>query len=239
MLQEQKLVAEARAILINISLSNPCIVSSYLYGSSLRTDFRVGESDIDILVVMTDGVDTGSFVRIPTAIRKQIPNAEVTMLRLAEIKAGIHPGWSRHFFRNVAHSGIRLQGPDCLAVIAAEPLKLDEAYHRLVQLCQRARIVVSNPSKAHEASFWLQKYQHWIPLCLMELLDLYGSPEERLHCAHSAFMRHFPDASSPISYPYRELGELHLFLEDLVTWVRSNTEQFSGEAFIREYLAKD
>lgn len=226
--RRQNLIDGVRAVLLEVSSSDPRIVASYLYGSSLRTDFRIGQSDIDILVVVTDGADARGFGQISAAIRAQIPNAEVTVLRVAEIEAGIHPGWSRHFFLNVARSGVHLQGPDCLSVVTAEPPRFDEAYRRLVQLCQRARLVVLNPAKAHEAAFWLRKYQHWIPLCLMELLDLHGTPEDRLHCAHSTFMHHFPESACPIPYPYRELEELQLFLEGLIAWIPSNTERFSA-----------
>lgn len=201
------------------------IVAAWQYGSSLRTDFAPGRSDIDILVAVTDTVSATDFREISDAVRRFITTAETTLLRVWEVGARIHPGWSSHYFNNVAKSGVHLYGPDLLSNASAPTF--EEALRRLVQLCQRVRLVIANPTKEHEADFWLTKYQHWIPLSLMEFLDLHGVPEYRLHEAHATFSSRFPDAAPPVQYPYASLSEVHAFLEGLLPWLARNWSLFT------------
>jgi len=62
-----------------------------------------------------------------------------------------------------------------------------------------------NPSKAADEPFWLDKYQHWVPLCLMELLELAGAPEDRLRLAPLAFTARFPTVEVHVLFPYSSL----------------------------------
>ncbi|MBJ7353963.1 MAG: hypothetical protein JHC98_03985 [Thermoleophilaceae bacterium] len=200
------------------------VLAAWQYGSSLRADFRPGRSDVDILLVVRNGADPAQFPALVAALRMNIPEVEATILKEEEIRDGHHPGWSRHFFRNVKRTGVHLFGPDLLNDVPAT--SFEEARRRIVQLAQRARLVVSNANKVDESAFWLSKYQQWIPLCLLELLDLAGFPHEQLRRAHSDFVAHFPMASSPVAYPYPSLEAAHAFLEDLASWLASNSEQF-------------
>ena len=223
----QALLEATSTAVAELAATDLRVVSAYLYGSLVRSDFQPHNSDIDILLVVTDGVELTDLIELSAAVHHRVPEAEVTLLRLTEAKAGIHPGGSHHYFRNVIRLGVLLHGPDTLAQVAARPPSFDDAYRRLVQLCQRARIVIANPSKAErESGFWLNKYQHWVPICLMELLELHGTPEDRLHFAHAAFVRRFPSAARVIEYPYARLYDLQLFLEDLVSWIPRNSGAF-------------
>ncbi len=204
------------------------IHAAWQYGSSLRSDYQPDVSDIDILLIVGDDTSLDDYTYLAALVRRHLPTAEVTVLRKAEATAAIHPGWSRHFFINVSRSGVLLCGPDLLAAAAALPLSLDEAYQRLVQLTQRARLVCINPSKSTEARFWLTKYQHWIPLCLMELLELAGAPEERLQNAHASFLQRFPTLRTDLTFPYPSLRPLTAFLEQLVRWIPPNARWFDG-----------
>lgn len=210
----------------------PQVLAAWQYGSSLRSDYRPGTSDIDILLIVTDDLDLDATVRLCDDVRARVPEAEVTVLRHAEVTAAIHPGWSRHFFINVSRSGRRLHGPDVLAGVVALPLSLDEAYQRLVQLTQRARLVCLNPSKSAEEAFWLGKYQHWIPLCLMELLELAGAPEDRLQQAHTTFLSRFPSVAASTAFPYHNLRDVTEFLEHLVRWVPEHAQHFDALAVV-------
>ncbi|MFF4849496.1 hypothetical protein [Streptomyces sp. NPDC001194] len=205
----------------------PFVLAAWQYGSSLRSDYQPGRSDIDILIAVTDSTRTPDLLDCAAAVRGSLPGAEVTLLKQQEITAGIHPGWSRHFFTNVARSGIRLYGPDFLADVPAS--SFGEARARLVQLCQRARLVVINATKSHESQFWLDKYQQWVPLCLMELLDLSGLREDRLRLAHQTFRVNFPQAGTEIDYPYPDLASLHAYLEVLLLWLSHHEHLFNRQ----------
>ena len=99
-----------------------------------------------------------------------------------------------------------------------------------MQLTQRSRFVVANPGKSGEAAFWLAKYKHWVPLCLMELLDLAGRPETRLHRAHAAFDAAYrTEPWVDVAYPYRSLDELQPYLEHLIRWVEAHGPTFGSE----------
>ena len=202
------------------------VLAAWQYGSSLRDDYIEGSSDVDILLVLSHGSPTHEYAEIAHSVRQAIPEAEVTLLTVDEVRKGIHPGWSRHYFRNVSRSGVRLFGPDVLAI--APPTSLEDAQRRVLELAQRARIVIANPSKSSEAAFWLAKYQHWIPLCLLEILDLAGLPHDHLRYAHSDFAQHFPGATAPVEYPFRTLSEAHAFLEDLGSWLNSSPEPLAN-----------
>ncbi|MFJ9655566.1 hypothetical protein [Streptomyces microflavus] len=208
--------AEGRQLL-HLFRATPCVLAAWQYGSSLRDDYSPGHSDIDILLAVQDTTPTPVLLTCAEAMRTRLPEVEVTILKHCEIKEGLHPGWSRHFFINVARSGIHLYGPDLLAHLPHPSLA--EARARLTQLCQRARLVVINSTKTHERAFWLNKYQQWVPLCLMELLDLNGMPEDRLRVAHQTFSTRFPQLGASIEYPYPDFAELHEYLEDLLVWL--------------------
>jgi predicted nucleotidyltransferase len=200
------------------------VVAAWHYGSSVRQDFDVERSDVDILIAVSDDAPTVTLHAIAKAVHEHVVEADVTVLRVSEIIAGIHPGWSKHFYVNVARSGIHLFGPNLLEQLATPTLA--EAEVRLTQLCQRARLVVLNHGKEKEASFWLAKYQHWVPLCLMELLDLHGTPCDELHSAHDFFTQTF-QIDHPLRVPYTDFNLVHDFLELVVAWVARNRAMFS------------
>ncbi|MEW1635283.1 hypothetical protein AB0469_14510 [Streptomyces sp. NPDC093801] len=202
----------------------PDVLAAWQYGSSLRDDYAPGRSDIDILVAVRDTIPTPVLLSCAQQMRTRLPEVEATILKHGEITAGLHPGWSRHFYTNVARAGVRLYGPDLLTHLPRP--SLSEAVARLTHLCQRVRLVVINATKAHEEGFWLVKYQKWVPLCLMELLDLSGMPEDRLRMAHETFTRRFPDAGPAIDYPYPGLAEVHVYLEALLAWLRGHQALF-------------
>ncbi len=206
---------------------NVDVVAAYLYGSTMRTD-RNGTSDIDLLVVSTDTAQLTALETLARRLADAIPGADVTVLREGEVADGIHPGWSRHYYTNVHRGGTMLCGPNVVAAAAATPTTFADAYRRIVQLCQRTRLVLINPTKRGEAAFWLAKYQHWGPLCLMELLDLAGCPHDELHQAHDAFAARFPTAPRT-GYPYSDLTELQLFLEAMTKWLREQAMLFGSK----------
>ena len=163
------------------------VTTGYVYGSILRDDFVPGTSDIDILLVVADASD-GSIVRFLNCMPEDIRmDLDLSPLTENEVDAQIHPGWSKHYFFNVNQSGICFHGIPLLKDIDARALSAAEAYRRLTQLTQRTRFVLTNPRKHDESSFWLNKYQYWVPLCLMELLALHGYPEFRLKYAMLPF----------------------------------------------------
>lgn len=215
---------------MRLCASDSRIVAAWLYGSYVRSDYSLDTSDTDVLLVVADGTTPADYDAVACLLRAYIPEVEATILRLSEVTAGIHPGWSRHFFYNVSRSGIRLYGPDCLAAARQQPLSFDDAYQRLLRLCQRARLVVINPSKSSEAAFWLAKYQRWIPLCLMELLDLAGIREDRLRHAHETFSARFRYVGFHITYPYPSFRDLWMYLEQLVRWLPRSATEFGAPA---------
>lgn len=208
----------------------PQVLAAWQYGSSLRSDYRPGDSDIDILLIVADDTTFDAYVDMTAEVRGRIPGAEVTVLRHEEVLAGIHPGGSRHYFVNVSRSGHRLHGSDLLSAVAARQLTLEDAYRRVVELTQRSRLVCLNSSKAGESAFWLNKYQHWIPLCLMELLDLAGAPEDHLQVAHARFLSRFPALDTGLTFPYQDLVQLVRFLERLIRWIPENAESFQNQS---------
>jgi predicted nucleotidyltransferase len=203
------------------------IVDAYLYGSVVRSDFDSNDSDVDLLVVVADQTDIPGFTEIASNVRGLLPRADITMLTSRELQSAIHPSGSRHFFVSVARTGVHLHESDLLRSIAARPLVFHETYRNLVQLCQRLRLVIINPSKRPEREFWLRKAQHWVPCFLMELLHLHGSPERRLREAQKVFALQLDLAWASIPYPYRCIEDLHGFLEALVDWLPENAEKFS------------
>ncbi|HEX8346828.1 MAG TPA: nucleotidyltransferase domain-containing protein [Actinoplanes sp.] len=218
---------EVPAALGTLLAGCPQLLAAWHYGSSLRSDYRPGISDIDILLIVRDDTTLEQYAALSAGVHMCVPSAEVTVLRHAEVTAGIHPGWSRHYFVNVARSGRHLYGPDLVALAAAAPLSLDDAYQRIVELTQRARLVCVNPSKKSEEIFWLRKYQHWIPLCMMELLELAGSPEDRLQCAQQSFLARFPSFRTRVAFPYVSLTQVTDLLEQLIRWVPANAAVFA------------
>lgn len=200
------------------------IISSWHYGSSLRSDYRPLDSDIDILIVIKDDTKLEEYVKIVQDISVLIPTAEVTILRLFEVTSRIHPGWSSHFFINVSRSGLLLSGPNLLD----EPTVLDfeQAHRRITQLCQRIRLVVANPKKSNEGEFWFSKYQKWVPYCLMEILDMCGNRVDEPSKANEEFAKLFPKKIPEIAYPYKDLPTLLTYMESLTFWLEENKDFF-------------
>lgn len=203
---------------------NRDLICAWQYGSSLRSDFCEDSSDVDLLLVVRSETSVPELHKIAQVVQSLIPRVEVTLLRKSEVTAGIHPGWSRHYFINVARNGVRLWGPDLLADFL--PTTFADAQARLMQLCQRARLVILNPLKAKESWFWLNKYQHWVPLCLMEILDVYGKPFAELRLAHDHFIQLF-GIDTDVTYPYTDLATLHTYLESLSFWLQENQSLFA------------
>jgi predicted nucleotidyltransferase len=194
------------------------IVSGYIYGSVLRDDFLPDTSDIDILLVVKDARDRSSALFInalPTDLRLK---TDISILTELEVTRRLHPGWSAHYFFNVKSSGICFHGIPLLESIDKNVLSIEEASKRLTHITQRSRFVLANPRKRNEIPFWLAKYQYWVPLCLMELLALYGSAEFRIRRTHEHFQRMFPGILPRLSYPYSSLEVLQEFLEHLSIW---------------------
>lgn len=209
-----------------IGASIPEILSIYLYGSSLRDDYNQITSDIDVLFILTDCSGRDIFRRICGEISCLEEPLDLNIILESEFKLRIHPGWSRHFYHNVRHSGIHVFGAELLQSFDDREISFAEAFRRLVQLTQRVRFVETNSSKEREKYFWLVKYQHWIPICLMEFLYLYGKPEYILRQAHQKFLETFPDGHWDIQYPYPALDQIHDFLEKLVPWLLRNRHLF-------------
>jgi len=201
------------------------VVALYAYGSVLRADYQLGRSDIDILLVVDDHLDPDSFAGLATQVRSCVPGAETTLLRGAEVACGHHPGGSSHYFVNVARTGMLLHGPDVVAASARIP-QWQATHRRITLLAQRARLTTTNPSKASEAGFWLGKYQQWVPLALMELLELAGTPISCPRQAHHRFAAAFLDAADPVRYPYSELASVGRFLEQLAAWMPGAADRF-------------
>jgi predicted nucleotidyltransferase len=213
--------------LVHACAAHPRVLSAYLYGSALRSDYSAAQSDLDILVIVDDHTPLAEGQRIVEALVRCDSRLDVTLLRSEEVSLGLHPGWSHHFFFNVDRSGIRIFGPDALLPALSQPIEFREAYRRFIHLCQRSRLVVLNESKAGEAAFWLRKYQRWVPLCLMEFLHLAGSPEDSQQGAHNRFCERFPFAGPHIAYPYFSLEELQGFMERVAQWLPRNSHLFA------------
>lgn len=195
------------------------------YGSSLRDDYQAGESDIDLLVVVDDACSFSEQREIVRTVQQSIPDAEFTVLRESEVLLGVHPGWSSHYYRNVRMSGRQILGAQ--SKLPLRQPSFGEATTRVVELTQRCRLVRLNASKQDEQHFWLRKYQHWVPLCLMELLDLHGLPEYRLKHAHSSFEEAFAEFHPTVVYPYPDLESAHSFLEQLSAWLPAHRDLFT------------
>ncbi|MBZ5662139.1 MAG: nucleotidyltransferase domain-containing protein [Acidobacteriia bacterium] len=216
------------------------VIAAYVYGSVLREDFVPGQSDIDVLLVVQDLRATPPINHIRQLATRELYNLDLTILTRSELEARIHPGWSRHYFLNVRNSGVCVHGTDILRDVSLDELSFAEAFRRLVQMTQRTRFVLVNERKEHETSFWLRKYQYWIPLCLMELLVLHGAPEYRVRMAHSAFVKRFSDLPLQIAYPYESLADLQTFLEHLTIWARDHQHLFvRAQAEASQYTASD
>jgi predicted nucleotidyltransferase len=100
--------AAVRTALCGLFETDQRIVAAWHYGSSLRSDYLAGASDIDILLVVTEDTTLDDHVELANEVRSRLGGAESTVLRLSEVNAAIHPGWSRHFFVNVSRCGVRL-----------------------------------------------------------------------------------------------------------------------------------
>lgn len=218
---------QLRDAISRVCVNDTRVVAVYLYGSALRPDYRPS-SDVDVLVIIDDDASVTAIREIGAAFATCWPRIDLTMLKRAEVASGRHHGWSRHYYCNVRRTGVLAFGPDAIAPALVHLPTFEEAHRRITQLCQRARMVLLNASKGAEADFWLGKYQHWVPLCLMELLDLSGAPESQLHQAQATFEAIFPGAGSLISYPYTSLAEVHEFLEQLAGWAAANAHLFKA-----------
>jgi predicted nucleotidyltransferase len=199
---------------------NPNVVAAYLYGSSVRADAGP-DSDVDVLVVVEDTVPLRAIRTIARQVSAIVHGIDITVLRRSEINEGTHPGWSHHYYTNVHRGGIHICGYDIVAVPAGIPVTFEGVLRRVVQLCQRARLVILNEAKADEATFWCTKYQHWVPLCLLEILELAGVPKVELHRAHADFEARFEGAPT-MPHPYTDLESVGEFLEALAAWLRAN-----------------
>jgi len=202
------------------------VVAAYLYGSCIRADVGPA-SDVDVLVVVEDNIPLRAVRTIVNQISGIVRYADVTVLRRTEVSEGTHPGWSHHYYTNVHRGGIHILGIDVVAAPARIRVTFEGALRRVVQLCQRARLVVLNEAKAHEAIFWCAKYKHWVPLCLLEFLELAGSPTSELGEAHAVFEAKFEGAPRT-PYPYTDLESVGEFLEALAEWLRANHAYFEG-----------
>jgi predicted nucleotidyltransferase len=198
------------------------VIAAYLYGSSVRADAGP-DSDIDVLIVVGDTTPLEAIRGIVGQVAGIIDRVDVTVLRRSEVSEGTHPGWSHHYYTNVHRGGIHICGPDVVAAPARTQVTFESTLRRVVQLCQRARLVAVNDAKFAEAAFWCAKYQHWVPLCLLEILDLAGAPENELRRAHATFEARFERAPTT-AYPYTDLETVGEFLEALTEWLRANRD---------------
>lgn len=219
-------LAKVRSGVIQALNDNEEVLAAYLYGSSTRSDFSTA-SDIDVLVVVCDATPLADLIDLTQRVvaAENDIGIDVTVLRQAEVFDGIHPGWSHHYYANVHRGGELLLGEDLIAAPAAVPTSFEGAHRRLVQLCQRFRSVLLNESKGNEEAFWLAKYRHWVPLCLMEFLDLAGYAHAELHYTHDVFATRFIDAPTT-TYPYSDGHALQIFLEDITRWLREYSHLF-------------
>jgi len=205
---------------------NAEVVAAYLYGSSVRADAGP-DSDVDVLIVVGDTMPIGAIRSIARRVAAIVYGVDITVLRRSEVSEGTHPGWSHHYYTNVHRGGIQICGNDVLAAPATIRVTFEDMLRRVVQLCQRARLVVLNEAKADEATFWCTKYQHWVPLCLLEILELSGTPKTELHRAHAEFEARFEGVPST-PRPYRDLEIVGEFLEALAAWLMANRHRLEG-----------
>jgi len=230
MTDKEELVSKLRGRLEGVD----GIEASYLYGSTLRSDFSE-KSDIDVLIIPKEN---GNPVRLENDIRKlfgDLPRVDATIIFESEYEEGLHPCWSKFFFLNIKKNGILLTGKDIVRDFEDCKINFDEAYRRIVWLCQRARGVIVNRTKVWETEFWERKLRKWIPICISEILYLNGIYEPVPKKCMERFFILNKDFNNKMDIENASLSDIHNFLEELrmmCYMMKSNMETRQGVAVI-------
>jgi 8-oxo-dGTP pyrophosphatase MutT (NUDIX family)/predicted nucleotidyltransferase len=189
------------------------IKAVYLYGSILRSDFNK-KSDIDVLILAKERKNPTVWENKIKKALKNIAKIDTTIIFDSEYKDGLHPGWSNYFFLNVKRNSKLIIGKDVIKQFNDYKINFDEAYKRIVWLCQRAREVVVSKTKSKEYNFWEIKLRRWIPICVAELLYLSGIYEPIPSKSMEKFFKLYKGFKE-IDIKSANLKCMHNFLEEL------------------------
>ncbi|GEM_PF-2942061 len=136
------------------------ITSVYLYGSILSNEFS-DKSDIDVLFIVSDLLDTGTFLSKVKSIRALIEkhNLDINVVFMKEFVRRWHIYRPPTYFFWIKNRGRLLWGRDIIKSIRKSDITPEMIYKRAVDLSQSCRSVYINNK---DGTFWEPKYRRWL-----------------------------------------------------------------------------
>lgn len=213
------------------------ITAAYVYGSTIRKDFKKG-SDIDVLLISKDRDNPVPWENNIRKTLESIPgvDVDVTVIFESEYENGFHACWSNFYFLNVKRNNMLIKGRDVIKEFNDYKINFEECYKRIAWFCQRTRgIVMNNHYLPDEISFWEKKMRRWIPSSVGELLYLNGIFEPTRQGSMKAFYKLNKKFKHKINLETADIKRLNEFLEELRILcfnMKKNTQIRDGVAVV-------
>lgn len=148
------------------------IISLYIYGSILTKYFKKEKSDIDILIISKDLKNPSAFLaRIKKKGAKIKQKLDINVVFLSEFKKRWHIYRPPTYFLGIKYQHRLIFGKNLIASVKKNEITPQQIYKRVVDLAQGARGVYLNNKNPN---FWLNKYNKWLRVAVLEILFLTG-----------------------------------------------------------------
>ncbi|MEK7202873.1 MAG: nucleotidyltransferase domain-containing protein [Patescibacteria group bacterium] len=170
------------------------IISLYIYGSFLTSNFNPNQSDIDLLIIAQD---TNQPIRFINKIKKILyifkdVKLDINIVFLSEFKKRWHIYRPPSYFVGIKHQSKLLYGKDLIKLVKDSEITKDKVYKRIVDLAQASRGIYINEK---DIEFWAKKYIKWLRVVVLEILFLSGEFDLLFKSGAIKFLKKFPELS--------------------------------------------
>ena len=218
----EAIIESVSLILKNKYKKFPSIISAYIYGSLLTTNFSK-TSDIDILFILNNLDDPSKFLKEIKTIRSEVKDfkLDINVVFLDEFTRRWHIYRPPTYFYWIKSRNVLLWGKNLIKNVDESEITAESLFRRAVDLAQSSRSVYLN---GKDDSFWENKYKRWVSTLICEISYLDDELEFNFSLCAKRLVNKYPVLKN-IKLLYKDkptMEEISKVAEDLVCFLRKN-----------------